>query len=618
MSRRWRRRLVGVVIVGVLVALGFVVAPSPGVAGRLTGLDEFTAEYVINPDGSIQVTERLVARFAGVDNHGIIRKLVVEQPYRPEPRTNRVYEITDLRAEAPPGYSAQIATTRDGALLNVRIGDPDDGFGSYQRFTVVPYTLRYTLRGALNHFDDRDELFWNVTGSDWDSIGTVRITQRIVGGSITAVRCAEGPAGSQAPCSSATTEPDGSATFTNGLLVNGGVTTAIAFPVGLVTPTPTPVLRNTTWDWLDRWGFTWRNFALFLGLFALLAGWVALAIVRRGRDRQSKGGVVDQAFTTTPSPAGDERVPFGRRGEIPVEFVPPDKLRPAQMGVLVDEAAKPLGTSATLVDLAVRGYLKITEVPITGTSRPDYELTLLNPDSSALHPYEATLVSSIFSFGNPVNLTTLRTRFSGYLAAVRASTIDDALARGWFASDPTKSKNRYTIYAYVLTAVTIFGAPFLIGSGLPWTVFLAVPAAAITTFLLARFAPARSAVGTAAYRRVLGFRRFITESEQYRARFAERANLFTDYLPYAVMFGVTGKWAKTFQDLGLAAPNTDAWFVAAGGFSFDTFSSSIDSFSTSSSSTFSASASSGGDGGSGFDGGGGSDGGGGGGGGDGW
>ena len=40
-------------------------------------------------------------------------------------------------------------------------------------------------------------------------------------------------------------------------------------------------------------------------------------------------------------------------------------------------------------------------------------------------------------------------------------------------------------------------------------------------------------------RHVDGFRRFIDESEKDRARFAEKKNLFSEYLPYAIVFGAT-------------------------------------------------------------------------------
>ena len=58
-----------------------------------------------------------------------------------------------------------------------------------------------------------------------------------------------------------------------------------------------------------------------------------------------------------------------------------------------------------------------------------------------------------------------------------------------------------------------------------------------------RWMPKRTAKGYAVLRRVDGFRRFIDESEKDRAQFAERKNLFSEYLPYAIVFGATKKWA---------------------------------------------------------------------------
>ena len=61
--------------------------------------------------------------------------------------------------------------------------------------------------------------------------------------------------------------------------------------------------------------------------------------------------------------------------------------------------------------------------------------------------------------------------------------------------------------------------------------------------------PRRTAKGTAVLRRAAGFRRFIMESEKDRARFAEQQHLFSEYLPYAVVFGATDRWAKAFAGI---------------------------------------------------------------------
>jgi uncharacterized membrane protein len=95
--------------------------------------------------------------------------------------------------------------------------------------------------------------------------------------------------------------------------------------------------------------------------------------------------------------------------------------------------------------------------------------------------------------------------------------------------------------------------------------------------------PHRTPRGTGVLRRALGFRMFIEESEKERARFAERANLFSEYLPYAIVFGATEKWARAFAGLDGALPETGGWYVGShGGFGFNylVFSGAMGSFTT--------------------------------------
>ena len=66
--------------------------------------------------------------------------------------------------------------------------------------------------------------------------------------------------------------------------------------------------------------------------------------------------------------------------------------------------------------------------------------------------------------------------------------------------------------------------------------------------------PARTAKGTALLRRTLAFREFVANgTEAAKAKFAEKENLFSEYLPYAIVFGVTEKWAKVFERLSRPA-----------------------------------------------------------------
>jgi uncharacterized membrane protein len=107
-------------------------------------------------------------------------------------------------------------------------------------------------------------------------------------------------------------------------------------------------------------------------------------------------------------------------------------------------------------------------------------------------------------------------------------------------------------------------------------------------------------------------------AEKDRAAFAEREGIFSEYLPYAIVFGCVDRWARAFEgiDREAAAAATGGWYVGQGSFSPTAFSSELSTFSSTVSGTIAYTPGSSGS--SGFSGGGSSGGGGGGGGGGSW
>ena len=60
------------------------------------------------------------------------------------------------------------------------------------------YEIEYRIRGGLNHFEDHDELNYNVTGDQWDvPIDQVRATVTLPSGTVDRTTCFAGPRGSQ-------------------------------------------------------------------------------------------------------------------------------------------------------------------------------------------------------------------------------------------------------------------------------------------------------------------------------------------------------------------------------------------------------------------------------------
>jgi uncharacterized membrane protein len=129
---------------------------------------------------------------------------------------------------------------------------------------------------------------------------------------------------------------------------------------------------------------------------------------------------------------------------------------------------------------------------------------------------------------------------------------------------------------------------------------LPVIAGGLVLAVASRAMPRRTATGRNLTRRTLGFHRYIKTAEVGNQAFAERANIFTEYLPYAIAFKCVDRWARAFDGIDVQAA-TAGWYTGSSGFNASQFSSGMHSFSTSVSTTIASTP--GGSGGSGFSGG---------------
>src|SRR5690625_4949733 len=190
----------------------------------------------IDADGWVRVTETYEWDFGDREGLGLRRELAQHFSWPEDPDLMRVYEYGEISVSSPSGAPADHWVTGDDAYLSLDIGAPDGSDDT--RTGVQTYERRYTLAGALNairdddEVPDQDELFWNVTGSEWDN-RIERVTTTVTGPvGITDVRCWEGASYSDRQCRDS--QVDGAtATFTSGPLNPGQEQTiAVAFPPG--------------------------------------------------------------------------------------------------------------------------------------------------------------------------------------------------------------------------------------------------------------------------------------------------------------------------------------------------------------------------------------------------
>ena len=295
------------------------------------------------------------------------------------------------------------------------------------------------------------------------------------------------------------------------------------------------------------------------------------------------------------------------------EYEPPDSLRPAQLGLLLDESADTKDVTATIVDLAVRGYLTITEEPQQGIfGKKDWTLHATAKGRAGLLPYEGIVYDGLFKDGADVKISELRTHFVTSLRSAESELYHDSHDRKWFATRPDRVRQGYaglSVLVIIAGAVVAWLLGRTLGAGL---VGVAVIVVGFVALGIARIMPAKTAAGADLHRRTLGFGRYMEVAETERQRFAERENIFSDYLPYAIVFGCVDRWARAFKDIDMSK-QTASWYIASGPFNAGVLSSSLQGFSSNLGSAIAATPGS--SGGSGFSGGGAGGGGGGGGGG---
>ena len=590
--------LVGALIVAAAAFLGAFLpsSASADVPEIPWVIRSFDARYLVARDGTFRVEEDILVDFGSLRRHGIFRDIPVEFLFDDD--NNRLMAISDITVDGASG-PRPYEVSRDGANVRIKIGDPDVFVTGEQR-----YRISYTVHDGLNAFADHDELFWNVTGNDWPAvIESVTATVELPGVGVTTVACFEGQFRSNAPCASTHTVATASFMLNAESLAPGsGLTLVVGIEPDVVEVGP-PVLVDAhrdefeqAIDFLGPDAVTIPIAAVILIAALAVLSWLWWNV---GRDRW-----FGDRYYFTDDPPLKETKPLFSNETVVVEFEPPPvgpsgrRLRPGEVGPLLDEKADTVDVSATIVDLAVRKYLRIEELE---GGKDEYELVRLEAPDGDLLPYEQRLLDALFRDGDRAQLDDLKNEFYEDLVKVKTDLYSQGVASNkFFAQDPEKVRGRYSLVGIgVIMAgglLTWFlGAQYEMGLiGVP------VVVAGIVLMVTSGSMPRRTARGRQAYRRCLGFRTFITAGDQGRERFAEEAHIFEEYLPYAIVFGSAKKWAGHFEALGIQ-PQMSGWYVGRTPFMPVAFATGIRHFSSSMTGIMGSTP--GGSGGSGFSGG---------------
>ena len=551
-DRRAVRGLAGSVVVLVLLLLSL---DTPAAAQRSLAIQKFDARIEVLRDGSIDVTERIQAAFTGSWN-GIYRMVPVT--YRTPQGFNWSIRLGLVSATDDQGTPLRTETSRVGHYVRYKMWVP----GAENAIRTV--VLRYRAKNALRFFDEHDELYWNATGDEWDVPLGIVTAEVVLPQGATGVRATAFNGVYGATQREAAVEVAGRGIafrMPRPLEFREGVTVVVGWNKGLVRA-PTAADRAA--------GFLASNWPLgipFLVLAGMLRAWW-----RRGRDPRAL--------------------------PIVVQYEPPLGITPAEAGTLTDEKVDLRDITATMVDLAVRGFLRIEEREekhLFGLiTDEEFVFHRLKPESEwvNLAPHEQGVLGGIFEDDKvTVKLSDLKDEFYTHLPGIQEGVMDRLVGKSLFRSNPSTTRSKWVFAGALFGVVLAVGGNALAGrfSLTPVPFFIAGFASAVIVLAFGWFMPARTVNGARTLERVLGFGEFLERVDKERFEAIERTpELFERYLPFAMAFGVEQKWAKGFKDL-LTQPPT--WYSGANLASFNagSFTRSLSAMSDRAASTMSSS-----------------------------
>lgn len=500
--------------------------PPNGVAGHIADSqpDGPTADMAlkVERDGKLTVTETV--KIPGG------KQLVRTIPLRVAATADqdRVYTVPEIKTEGP----ATVSQGADHVTVTYPAGDS---------------VVTYKVDGAVADLDGQQQLRWQLA-SGW-SEPMARVTASVIAPvrELSLINCFAGPIGSDQQCTLAEVDHTGIVRVEHDDLKQGDrVDLVIGLPAGSVP-------ANARFDAITGAAGAFALTApvgIGLGVLILLLLAGALFVWRlRRRDAAALAG-------------GTEPVDVLQRAGEHVTFVSPDGVLPGQVGTVIDETVDVVDISATVVDLAVRNYLWIAEVP-NSAGTLDWQLSRRNPADDNLHDFERAIFETLLPDGTDnVLLSEIRSRGSLDLRAVSDAMYADVVRKGWFARRPDSGRSLLT-----WIGVGMFGAGLAATVALAFTIGhallgVALAVAGIVLVLGAGWLPSRTQRGLLLVSNVRGLLDYLHNVKVEDIPPADRELVFSRSLPFAVVLGDSEQWLRTFVSLDPSADGSAGlyWF----------------------------------------------------------
>lgn len=509
--------------------VAFLLLATPVTVFGYESIRNFESEITLHQDGSFTVEETIQYDFDVFNKHGIFRTIPLTHAQDASAwYKSRVIKV-DVQNVQLNRSSVPFNLSESGNELKVKIGDPDVTITGIQE-----YRISYRVEGGLSYYDNGDpELYWEVTGTDWEvPILVAKATVYDPDNITTDERaCYRGSEGGSLSCDLQSATSSLALFSTSNLAPGEGLTIAEALDE---TKVDKKIIETT------KPLFIWVP--ILLVLLAAFTNW----LYRTKTKHKISAPVI-------------------------AEYEPYPEALPMYSGVLFDGQLDPKDITAGLIYLAEQGFIKIRKTERKAFylfEVDDYEVELLKVVEDLptnFHDEVLSLLFASFTPGEKVLLSSLK-KDTGkqkanqrVLIKLKTAIAKDVEERGFY-EQVIKFKFILPVLVIVIAAFVLLGK--FMGEFIAFVIIGTIVVLGLTLAVIYR---RRTRKGYEALNHLKGFKDFLSVTGQERFKFHDspekNPEKFLEYLPYAVALGVEKEWAEVFKDVTIPNPG---WYDGGG------------------------------------------------------
>ncbi len=464
-------------------------------------IHSYDVNITADKNGEMYIVETINYDFEDLYRHGIYRYIPL---YSKVGDLYRVIKIKNIKIQRD-GANEKFTVSKNKEQVYFKIGDPDKTING-QHLYKISYTVE---NGIGSNFEGHDEIYWNITGSNWQ-VQIEKATATVstdFSANLTDFICFEGSIGSK----DQTCKITGNNVVSSQILYPGlGLTIVAVYPVNTF---PKSVLLKelpkTIAEQIGSWFL--KNLHLIYIFLNIVLPLTLFYWYQTHKNKKRFG-----------APTVNFDIPKDDKGK---------RLPPALCGTIDTARLERNDTVATIFDLAIRKYIKLEETKTTRKLLPDkseQKIIKLKENDGKLSSFEKTLFKRLFESGDSIKVSDLKLDFYKTFSEMEKEVFNELVDKKYYIKNPKNQK------------------AFLIVFGM-WSLFTLNIILAITLFLLAKKLNGRTALGDEIDYKIDGLKLFLKSMDRNYKWQAEKFYIVEQMIPYAMALGYIDKFMEALK-----------------------------------------------------------------------